>query len=711
MRRSNVGTAVLGMLVSLSPASAAAQGITDPNASLPPAAIPEQPVGAPFQDPIFGTTLTRVTGASLSGGYGTHIYSQLQTFSVDNFYVLLIESDGYVVRRMAGFTPVAGLDTSGWNAPRWQPALPHTIVHYDTNADDDVTVQYTNVDTLVTTDVFTFPAQYERILGNQSFDELSRDGRWMAGMVVRGDGAGTVFALDLLTMSLGAELAVPDLYAGPCQPDPSWGEVEPDWIAVSPLGNYLVIQWARDGTTRCSGLETFHLQTGAFVGRVYDGHQHGDLGVMPDGTTEFFMTTELSSPMDNNRPATAYRRLPGTSTVSQPVYLRVVDWSDSDHISCQGPRGVCLISWGSWPGDGWTPFEDELFLQYTDGSVLRLTHHRSSKCGYWVQPRASLSLDGSLAIFASDWGSARCGGGSLGRGEAYVVELSINYCGDGEVDEGEACDDGNEIDGDGCDTNCTWTACGNGIVTAAEECDDGNTDANDCCSNTCQAQPLGQLCSDANVCNGLETCDGAGHCAAGTPLDCADGDLCTQDACDPLGGCQSNAPAPLCRSAGRAQLLLRDRADNAKDKLVWAWRKGEETALADFYNPLAATTYGLCIYDSSAGTPLRVAQLLVPPGGAWRASGAKGRRYRDPSGASDGVITLTLRAGLAGRPQMKLKAQGVNLPVPTPFSSNRFFQQDPSVLVQLVNSEGQCWGTEFTTARKNTIDQFKATSP
>src|SRR5262245_54612628 len=48
-------------------------------------------------------------------------------------------------------------------------------------------------------------------------------------------------------------------------------------------------------------------------------------------------------------------------------------------------------------------------------------------------------------------------------------------CGNGVLEAGEACDDGNTIDGDGCDHNCTFTACGNGIVTTGEACDDGNT--------------------------------------------------------------------------------------------------------------------------------------------------------------------------------------------------------------------------------------------
>ena len=59
--------------------------------------------------------------------------------------VLLIESDDFVVRRLSDLTLVTGLSAEGWNAPRWQPALQHTLVHYDTNGDSDVTVQYTDV--------------------------------------------------------------------------------------------------------------------------------------------------------------------------------------------------------------------------------------------------------------------------------------------------------------------------------------------------------------------------------------------------------------------------------------------------------------------------------------------------------------------------------------------------------------------------------------
>src|SRR4051794_21986443 len=45
-------------------------------------------------------------------------------------------------------------------------------------------------------------------------------------------------------------------------------------------------------------------------------------------------------------------------------------------------------------------------------------------------------------------------------------------CGDGILDAGlgEACDDGNELSGDGCDQNCTISACGNGVAAPGELC-------------------------------------------------------------------------------------------------------------------------------------------------------------------------------------------------------------------------------------------------
>lgn len=59
---------------------------------------------------------------------------------------------------------------------------------------------------------------------------------------------------------------------------------------------------------------------------------------------------------------------------------------------------------------------------------------------------------------------------------------------------------------------------------------------------------MGQTqCNDGNVCNGPEACV-AGHCVAGTTLNCDDANDCTHDTCDPSGGCSNTADigAHLC---------------------------------------------------------------------------------------------------------------------------------------------------------------------
>ncbi len=77
-------------------------------------------------------------------------------------------------------------------------------------------------------------------------------------------------------------------------------------------------------------------------------------------------------------------------------------------------------------------------------------------------------------------------------------------CGNGKVEAGESCDDGNADDTDGCRNTCTAATCGDGIVQAGvEECDDGNDVDTDGCLSTCVAAS----CGDGVVQAGVETCD------------------------------------------------------------------------------------------------------------------------------------------------------------------------------------------------------------
>jgi cysteine-rich repeat protein len=53
--------------------------------------------------------------------------------------------------------------------------------------------------------------------------------------------------------------------------------------------------------------------------------------------------------------------------------------------------------------------------------------------------------------------------------DAPVTKQAV--CGDGTIDPGEQCDDGNTLDGDTCERDCTKARCGNGILDRGEELD------------------------------------------------------------------------------------------------------------------------------------------------------------------------------------------------------------------------------------------------
>jgi MYXO-CTERM domain-containing protein len=74
-----------------------------------------------------------------------------------------------------------------------------------------------------------------------------------------------------------------------------------------------------------------------------------------------------------------------------------------------------------------------------------------------------------------------------------VCVVAVPVCGDGKMEGGEACDDGNTNDGDGCTGACTIgmvaPVCGNGMVEDGEACDDGAANGGDHCTAMCTLGP------------------------------------------------------------------------------------------------------------------------------------------------------------------------------------------------------------------------------
>ena len=124
-----------------------------------------------------------------------------------------------------------------------------------------------------------------------------------------------------------------------------------------------------------------------------------------------------------------------------------------------------------------------------------------------------------------------------------VIQLTFTanrvLCGNGVLDPGESCDDGNRRDGDCCSASCVAAAVGSSCA------DDGQGCTADVCDDelTCthHVAPAGTLCrTTTQGCNGDSQCDGTSP--ACPPLPDSDGDG-IPDGCDLCsGGLRLTAP-------------------------------------------------------------------------------------------------------------------------------------------------------------------------
>ena len=129
--------------------------------------------------------------------------------------------------------------------------------------------------------------------------------------------------------------------------------------------------------------------------------------------------------------------------------------------------------------------------------------------------------------------------GTRGRGKFVKIELAPRdaACGNGRVEPGEDCDDGNDADCDACSNGCTpVTGCGDGVACAGEQCDDGNADDCDGCSASCTTES-GLRCGDGVVNESCgEICDPPtpGTCGSdcGRVPQCGDGFADPGEQCD-----------------------------------------------------------------------------------------------------------------------------------------------------------------------------------
>lgn len=69
-------------------------------------------------------------------------------------------------------------------------------------------------------------------------------------------------------------------------------------------------------------------------------------------------------------------------------------------------------------------------------------------------------------------------------------------CGNGKIEGEEECDDGNNVDGDGCSKDCKHEICGDGVANVGEECGEGQAQPPDKDCKNCKLVPKPPKCGN-----------------------------------------------------------------------------------------------------------------------------------------------------------------------------------------------------------------------
>ncbi len=358
-----------------------------------------------YMDPQFGTRVTRISDARSQKLAGVMPeYSRRQAWNANESLMLLHSGDGssllydgvtYQYKKV--LSAVNGQDIF------WHPTDPALIFFNPEN----VIYSY-NVNTGEQKKLYTF-ADY-KFVGTRAEGGLSRDGRWytFVGQVLDPSTQEYPFrdlgVFDMTTNQIAAKLALPKNLQSL------------DWISISPLGNFVVVDYADTVAERFHGVEVYD-RNFKLLWQKPLGAGHSDLAIDADGSEVLIM--DVYDPQKN---VTQIKKYWLADRNKETVLLEVSSLFDL-HISCQNQNqaGLCFISTFDYVDRlthdprTWLTFEDEVFSLKLDGSgeVQRIAHHHSRRFSpttpdsdnsvYWAEPHATVSRNGDRVLFGSNW--------------------------------------------------------------------------------------------------------------------------------------------------------------------------------------------------------------------------------------------------------------------------------------------------------------------
>ena len=171
-----------------------------------------------------------------------------------------------------------------------------------------------------------------------------------------------------------------------------------------------------------------------------------------------------------------------------------VAWGGEATLKGRGFDPAAVPIGPAGPVGGGTLLGDLRIVRLADGSFANVWHGFPTILGSIVSlctPGTSTCGDGALtpACEFCDAGAAN----SDTVPDACRTTCRPAACGDGVIDTGEGCDDGNTVSCDGCDAGCqpeVGFTCGDGTTLPAcgESCDDANAVTGDGCTAACELE-------------------------------------------------------------------------------------------------------------------------------------------------------------------------------------------------------------------------------
>jgi hypothetical protein len=368
---------------------------------------PRPPVGVPFVDPVFGSTMMRLTDSAAApnnangSGFLNAIrpeYPPVCPWSIDNAWLLLLHVSYFGLYTGDGLY-VADLPfaISASSEPRWSVETPDLLYYHEPGGN---TLFSYNVRTKITKTLRVF-TEYTAITGGGESDCAQA----IDALVLAGDGK------EAFIYMIGADVK------SPVVPIPSTDVF--DSLYIAPAADAFTMSMATTGI--------FHF--------AYDGISVTPLGQLCQSDSHMDIVrwagVEMLVRTNCNDPVPLVNCANGIESVSLPggvhrCLLAGIPWSLAVHVSCSHAGWALVETYydsATVPPVPWGLYTNEIIAislnaRGSGRTVYRVAHHHSLVSDYESMPLTAVRRDNKAAVFGSNWGVP-------GVMDAYLLTLQL----------------------------------------------------------------------------------------------------------------------------------------------------------------------------------------------------------------------------------------------------------------------------------------------